>query len=74
MPSKNLLNKNALMTAYAHNGQYEGFFTLLERTKKEGVLPDEITFLSLPFVCSHAWLVYKGREEFYMMIKDLSIS
>ncbi|KAI5079155.1 hypothetical protein GOP47_0006826 [Adiantum capillus-veneris] len=70
MPSKNPSIWNALITAHAQRGDYNGVFYLLEGFKKKSLQPDEITFLGLLSVCSHAGLLDKGKDSFLTMIEQ----
>ncbi|MCO5611417.1 hypothetical protein L7F22_065670 [Adiantum nelumboides] len=67
---KNTLIWNALITAHAQIGDYDGVLHLLEASKKNCLDPDEITFLGLLSVCSHAGLVDEGKDSFLTFIKE----
>ena len=67
---KDSLKCTALITGYARQGNTELVFHMFEKMKKEGIKPDEITFLSVLNACSHGGLVKKGQEYYMTMIRE----
>ncbi|KAH7436790.1 hypothetical protein KP509_05G036100 [Ceratopteris richardii] len=67
MPMHDLVSWNALITGYSRQGHAEIVFELFDGMAEEAVHPDEITFLSILSVCSHAGLVQKARSYFKAM-------
>ena len=74
MSRTNLVQWNALITGYAHQGQSECVFNCLHEMIANGVYPDEVTFVNILFICSHAGLVEKGRMYFEAMITESHIN
>ncbi|KAI5079033.1 hypothetical protein GOP47_0006704 [Adiantum capillus-veneris] len=73
MPSWNLISWNALITGFSRQGHSEVVFELFDEMRKDGICPDEITFLSILSVCSHAGLVFKARTYFEDMTKEYNV-
>ena len=71
--NKNVTSWNALIAGYARQGESELTFALFERMRKV-VKPDEVTFLTILTLCTHAGLVEKGLEYFKDMIIEHRIS
>lgn len=70
MPKEDVTGWNALVTGYARQGESDLVFHTFEKMEEDGVNPDEITFLIVLTVCSHAGLVEKGQSFFEAMIKE----
>lgn len=64
---------NAMILAYAQNGQGEEALWLFQQMQQEGIIPDEITFSSILTACSHAGLVEEGCHYFVCLVQDHSI-
>ncbi|EFJ37821.1 hypothetical protein SELMODRAFT_34928, partial [Selaginella moellendorffii] len=58
---------NALIGAYSHHGYGRQSLDLVLRMKIEGVMPDQLTFMSAMFASSHTGLVERGLECFLEM-------
>ncbi|KAF8387926.1 hypothetical protein HHK36_026588 [Tetracentron sinense] len=73
MPIKDLASWNAMIKGLAIHGQGKEaleIFTLMERN---GVAPNDITFVALLSACSHGGLAAKGLELFDLMQNKYSI-
>ncbi|KAK8977241.1 hypothetical protein V6N11_021327 [Hibiscus sabdariffa] len=65
---------SAMIVAYATHGKGYKAIETFEEMRKEGVQPDEITFLGLLYACSHNGLLDEGRlDEAYKFIDELPI-
>ncbi|KAH7420734.1 hypothetical protein KP509_13G019600 [Ceratopteris richardii] len=53
---------NALIAGYSKHGRYDQVFDVYNRIKCEGLIPSEVTFLSLLKVCGSARAADKGEE------------
>jgi pentatricopeptide repeat protein len=73
MKNSSLVQWNALITGYAHQGQIDHAFHCLHEMMSKGVQPDEVTFVNILFICSHGGLVEKGRLYFKAMITEYGI-
>lgn len=72
-PTRDTVTWNALMAGYARQGEDQLVFDLFEEMIQQSIQPDDITFLSLLTVCSHAGLVRKGWTYFEAMNTDYHI-
>ncbi|MED6114379.1 Pentatricopeptide repeat-containing protein, chloroplastic [Stylosanthes scabra] len=64
---------SAMIVAYATHGHGSRAVSMLEEMKKQGVQPDEITFVAVLSACSHNGLVEEGYECFRSMTNDYGI-
>ncbi|XP_024531112.1 putative pentatricopeptide repeat-containing protein At3g47840 [Selaginella moellendorffii] len=60
----------ALINAYAQHGDSSMAVDLFRKMKQAGVDPDEVTYVSVLWACSHAGLLADGCENFYAMLVD----
>ncbi|XP_074585309.1 LOW QUALITY PROTEIN: pentatricopeptide repeat-containing protein At2g34400-like [Curcuma longa] len=69
LPHRNLFTWNAIISAFAFNGQGEESISLFSRmlADKQGLIPDDITFIGLLSACVHSGLVDEGRRWFGLM-------
>ena len=67
LPRRNVACWNALITGYAQQGQGKEALNCLERMLKEGISPDEVTFLCVLSACSHAGLLNDAEILFESM-------
>ncbi|KAJ7536563.1 hypothetical protein O6H91_12G073900 [Diphasiastrum complanatum] len=70
MQKRDVVSWNAMIAGYAQQGLGKEAFTLLKQMQREGIKPDEVTYLSVLSACSHSGLVDKGRHLFDSMYKD----
>ncbi|KAL5565920.1 hypothetical protein UlMin_029084 [Ulmus minor] len=73
MRSKNVVSWNAMISGLALNGKGELGVDLFEEMVKEGMNPNETTFIGVLACCAHAGLVEKGREVFASMTASYQI-
>ncbi|XP_057759228.1 pentatricopeptide repeat-containing protein At3g50420 [Arachis stenosperma] len=52
---------NSMLGGYSLHGMVEEAFKLFEEILEQGLIPDQVTFLSLLSACSHCRLVEQGR-------------
>ncbi|OIW11752.1 hypothetical protein TanjilG_10954 [Lupinus angustifolius] len=57
----------AMIAGYAMHGQGKEAIEFFERTVREGMEPDHVTFTHLLSACSHSGLVEEGKYYFRMM-------
>ncbi|KAI5057848.1 hypothetical protein GOP47_0027863 [Adiantum capillus-veneris] len=74
MPKKDLVSWNTLITGYGRQGKVELALDLFERMLMEGVRPEDITFLAVLSLCSHAGLVDKCCQYFEAMTGEYGIA
>ncbi|XP_002981045.2 pentatricopeptide repeat-containing protein At5g27110 [Selaginella moellendorffii] len=58
---RNLASWNSMISAYALHGRAEQAFDLSERMRREGVLPDRVTFITLLNACVAGGAVRHGK-------------
>jgi pentatricopeptide repeat protein len=73
MPSQNAVTWNAILGGCAMHGHGREALKYFEQMCKEGVQPDDITFVCLLSACSHAGLVDEGVHLYGSMIRDYMI-
>ncbi|KAJ4966542.1 hypothetical protein NE237_018391 [Protea cynaroides] len=61
---------NSMLGGYSHHGKAEEAFKLFDEIIKQGLKPDEVTFVSLLSTCSHCGLVMKGKFFWNCMKED----
>ena len=70
---KSVITWNALITGYAHQGQFELLFDSFDKMGKQGVRPDVITLLVVLNVCCHGGFLEKARRYFRNMYSEYGI-
>ncbi|KAJ4973940.1 hypothetical protein NE237_007114 [Protea cynaroides] len=67
MPIRNLVSWNAMISAYAQNGDGEATFRSFHEMIQSGIEPNSVSFLSVLSACSHRGLVEEGLQYFNSM-------
>nr|GEX44605.1 hypothetical protein [Tanacetum cinerariifolium] len=67
MGTRCLTSWNTMIAASGMHGDCYGALKLVHEMKKENIVPDEVTFMSVLSSCSHAGLVDVGLNLFRMM-------
>lgn len=70
---KGLSSWNCMIGGFAMHGRWEVAIELFKEMEKEGVMPDDITFLNVLSACAHAGLVCEGRHYFECMVQAYHI-
>ncbi|KAE8681749.1 Pentatricopeptide repeat-containing protein [Hibiscus syriacus] len=65
---------SSMIAAYWFHGQGVEAVELFEQMEKEGLEPNDFTFLSLLYACSHCGLKDKGLEFFKLMTEKYGIN
>ncbi|XP_062012071.1 pentatricopeptide repeat-containing protein At3g20730 [Rosa rugosa] len=73
MEEKNVISWTSLISGYGRNGHGDKAIALYKRMELEGLKPNDITFLSLLFACSHTGLTSEGWECFNTMLSKYNI-
>ncbi|KAH7332285.1 hypothetical protein KP509_20G079900 [Ceratopteris richardii] len=60
---------NAILNAYAQNGDDEMVLELFKEMLRDGVKPDKVTYISVLYACSHSGSVGNAQEYFDSMQK-----
>eukprot|EP00249_Psilotum_nudum_P013933 c24584_g8_i1 orf=540-2285(+) len=74
MPKHDMISWNAMIGAYAQNGNSREALQLFQEMQIEGVSIDEITLVSVLNACSRAGLVDEGYYYFNSMRQDFDIT
>lgn len=67
MPERNPVSWNALISAYAQNGDGDGTLKSFKQMIHSGFQPDSVSFLSVLSACSHCGLVDEALRYFNAM-------
>ncbi|XP_072956452.1 pentatricopeptide repeat-containing protein At5g39350 [Typha angustifolia] len=68
LPVKDFVSWSAIISGYGMHGHARVALLLFERMVESGVEPNEVTFTSLLYSCSHAGLVDEGLQLFKRML------
>ncbi|KAK7380184.1 hypothetical protein VNO78_32665 [Psophocarpus tetragonolobus] len=74
-PEKGLTSWNSMINCFALHGQSDSAIAIFEQMVegRDGVRPDEVTFIGLLNACTHGGLVEKGYSYFEMMVREYGI-
>ncbi|CAL5336751.1 unnamed protein product [Camellia sinensis] len=73
MEQKNVISWTSLIAGYGKHGYGHKAIALYEKTECEGLKPNDVTFLTLLFSCSHAGLTTEALECFNNMVGKYNI-
>ncbi|KAH9627167.1 hypothetical protein KSS87_018407 [Heliosperma pusillum] len=73
MPNRNIVSWNAMISAFAQDGDGEGTIRTFERMISLGFHPDSVTLLSVLTACSHRGLVDDGIMYFNNMTEIYNV-
>ncbi|PKU73508.1 pentatricopeptide repeat-containing protein At2g22410, mitochondrial [Dendrobium catenatum] len=73
MTERDIVSWNSIIMGYGFHGHGSKAVTLFEQLKREGVVPDDITFVGVLSACGHAGLVSEGRRYFFDMKAEFGI-
>ncbi|KAH7557442.1 hypothetical protein ACOSQ2_027472 [Xanthoceras sorbifolium] len=71
MPERDIVSWNSIISAHCNDPEVLTYFEQMER---DGVMPDNITFVSLLSACAHLGLVKDGERLFSVMREKYEIS
>ncbi|KAL1211239.1 putative pentatricopeptide repeat-containing protein [Cardamine amara subsp. amara] len=74
MPDRNAVSWNALISAYADNGDGEAAIGAFTKMIQSGLEPDSVSVLGILTACSHCGFVEQGREYFQAMSRIYGIT
>ncbi|XP_059665322.1 putative pentatricopeptide repeat-containing protein At2g01510 [Cornus florida] len=69
MPGRNIVSWNAMISAYAQDGDGQATLRVFNKMVQSGLQPDSVSFLSVLSACSHRGLVEEGLWYFNSMTK-----
>ncbi|XP_059665029.1 pentatricopeptide repeat-containing protein At2g41080 [Cornus florida] len=64
---------SSMIAAYGFHGRGEEAINLFNQMEQEGLEANDVTFLSLLYVCSHCGLKNKGIELFTLMVQQYGL-
>lgn len=73
-PVPDIVVWNACIAGYAGQENTAASLQLFEKLKREGIKPDEVTFLVILTACNHSGLVVKGLQYFESMTRDYGLN
>eukprot|EP01018_Ginkgo_biloba_P015859 Gb_38232 [translate_table: standard] len=73
-PKEDLVPWNAMIAGYAQHGCGKEAIQVFKEMQLAGMKPNQITFVSVLFACSHIGLVDEGRNFFASMNQDHGIT
>ncbi|KAH6556147.1 hypothetical protein KP509_1Z201600 [Ceratopteris richardii] len=73
LSNRDIVSWNILISMYAQQGDCRLVQQYFYEMIKEGIKPDERTFMSILAACSHAGHVDEGRDFFISMVEDFGV-
>ncbi|XP_021888998.1 pentatricopeptide repeat-containing protein At3g20730-like [Carica papaya] len=74
MGERNVISWTSLIAGYGKHGYADKAIALYKKMECHGVKPNNVTFLSLLFGCSHTGLIGEGWKIFNTMVSKYNIS
>ncbi|KAL6961014.1 hypothetical protein U1Q18_038777 [Sarracenia purpurea var. burkii] len=74
LPSKNLVSWNTMLVGYAQHGFGREALDIYDMMQKDGVKPNDITFVGVLSACGHVGLLEEGLRYFESMTKYYDIT
>ncbi|KAL0344804.1 UNVERIFIED_CONTAM: Pentatricopeptide repeat-containing protein, chloroplastic [Sesamum radiatum] len=73
MREKNVISWSTMIAAHGYHGEGQKALDLFHIMLRNGILPNNITFISLLYACSHSGLVEEGLRLFYIMQEEYGV-
>ncbi|KAJ1264803.1 hypothetical protein BS78_08G029500 [Paspalum vaginatum] len=73
MKHKNVVLWNSMIASFTRHGNSREAMILFEKMQQAGISPNEVTYLSMMSMCSHAGLVDEARCYFSLLISDQTV-
>lgn len=74
MSNRNVFTWNTMIAVYAQHGHGKETLHILDEMQREGLIPDEITFVGVLSACSHTGLVDEGYQCLVAINQDHDIT
>ncbi|KAM7269748.1 hypothetical protein ACFE04_025245 [Oxalis oulophora] len=71
---KNVITWTSLIAGYGKHGCVSDAIKLFKQMEEEGLKPNDVTFLSLLFACSHTGLTDEGWKLFNVMVSKYHVT
>ncbi|XP_060962421.1 pentatricopeptide repeat-containing protein At4g02750-like [Cannabis sativa] len=73
MSNKNMVSWNTMIGGYARHGLAKRALDEFKRMTKSGIMPDEVTFVSILSACARGGLIQEGEEQFNAMVTEYGV-
>ncbi|KAB2007565.1 hypothetical protein ES319_D10G038400v1 [Gossypium barbadense] len=73
IPSKDLVSWTVMIAGYGMHGYGNEAIATFNEMRDAGIEPDEVSFISILYACSHSGLLEQGWRFFYIMKNDFNI-
>ncbi|CAA2989361.1 pentatricopeptide repeat-containing At3g53360, mitochondrial-like [Olea europaea subsp. europaea] len=73
LPNKNLVSWNSMIAGYAQHGLWMEALEIYDIMLKNGVKPNDITFIGVLSSCGHVGHLEEGMHHFNSMVEDFKI-
>lgn len=73
MSDRDVISYSALITALSDHGKAHEALDLFTKMQKEGISPNQVTFIGVLNACSHAGLIEEGCKYFELMTEVFGI-
>lgn len=70
MEIKNVISWNAMVSGYAQHGLANKALDIFEEMRRQGLIPDHVTYLAVLSACGHVGLVDEGFVQFKTMTEN----
>ncbi|KAJ7548560.1 hypothetical protein O6H91_07G017300 [Diphasiastrum complanatum] len=74
MSERDVISWNAMIAGYAQNGLGKEALALFKQMQREGMKPNEVTYISVLSACAHSRLLDEGGYAFDVMCKDHGVT
>ncbi|KAL5206548.1 hypothetical protein ABZP36_034757 [Zizania latifolia] len=74
MPERNEVSWNTIITSFSQHGRGLEALNLFDQMEKEGIKPNDVTFIGILSACSHVGLVDEGLRYFKSMSDEHGIN
>lgn len=73
MKERDVVSYSTMIAALSDHGQFQEALVLFSKMQKEGIKPNQVTFIGVLNACSHGGLVEEGCKLFELMTQILKI-
>ncbi|CAN1166223.1 Pentatricopeptide repeat-containing protein DOT4, chloroplastic [Linum perenne] len=73
IPSKDLVSWTVMIAGYGMHGLGKEAIEAFQQMRQEGIEPDQVSFVSVLYACSHSGLVNEGWRFFNIMQRECNI-
>lgn len=73
MKNRDVISYSSMITAFADHGKSQEALDVFSKLRKEGIKPNQVTFIGVLNACSHGGLVEDGCKHFELMTRTFGI-